>query len=47
MSALPEALNTAGDAVPGWYGKVAALGDFAQRRLRSTACSIATRGCPG
>ncbi|WP_431053002.1 type VI secretion system-associated protein TagF [Roseateles sp. L2-2] len=33
MSALPEALNTAGDAVPGWYGKVAALGDFAQRRL--------------
>ena len=33
MSALPEALNSSGDAVPGWYGKVAALGDFAQRRL--------------
>ena len=36
MSALPEALNTSGDTVPGWYGKVAALGDFAQRRLPST-----------
>ncbi|OWQ84441.1 type VI secretion-associated protein [Roseateles aquatilis] len=33
MNALPDALNPQTDATPGWYGKVAALGDFAQRRV--------------